>query len=263
MGQDKKKVFISYVRENAEAVSRICAVFDQNNIEYWIDRDKIEPGKIWKQAIRDAINAGAYFLACFSRECESRTGTYMNEELLIGVDILRTKSYNSGWLIPIKLSSCGIPQLDIGAGRTLQDLQYLNFHEDWDTEIKRLIDIIKREESLKESGMTDDYFEKEYTYLGLKSLIESGSGTGFHNADLGHPVYLLGASNASAEMLKDWEYADSPEKNLLFRMLSRLSKELKKMGIEDFRFIWWYDFSEWRDFCKFAIEVYNRKGGYK
>lgn len=103
-----------------------------------------------------------------------------------------------------------------------------------------------------------DIFEKQYIYQGLKSLIEHGDGTGFHNADLGHPVYRLGASDASAEILKSMENADSPKNNLLFKMLSKLSKELKQSGIEDMRFIWWYDFSEWRCFCKFALDVYDK-----
>lgn len=260
MGQNKKKVFVSYVKDNAKEVERICKTFDQSDIEYWIDRQNIEPGEIWKQAIKNAINKGAFYLACFSSESTSKEETYMNEELSLGVDILKSKQYNSGWLIPIKLSPCEIPQLDIGAGKTLQDLHYLNFHENWDIEMARLIDIIKREESPRQHGMPDDYLEKEYTYQGLKSLIESGNGTGFHNADLGHPCYFIGASDkASADALKNWEYADSPKKNLLFRMLSRLSEDLKKLGIEDRHFEWWYDFSEWRNFCKFAIEVYGRK----
>jgi hypothetical protein len=257
--QNKKRVFVSYVRDNSKEVDRICEELRQNGIEAWIDRKEIDPGKIWQQAIRDAINDGAFFLACFSKEYDNRTETYMNEELRLGVEILRRKSYNSGWLIPIKLSPCEIPPLDIGASRTLKDLHCLEFYEDWDTEMGRLIDVIKREASPKQSKINNDYFEKEYTYLGLKSLIESGSGVGFHNADMGHPVYRIGASDASAETLKEWEYADSPEKNLLFKMLSRLSKELKESGIEGFSFTWWYDFSEWRDFCEFVIDVYDGK----
>jgi len=259
MTHGRKNVFVSYVREDSSDVNRICEVFRENGIAYWLDRDKIEPGKLWKQAIRDAIDNGAFFLACFSEQQEKREETYMNEELLLGVDILRRKQYNSGWLIPVKLSPCSIPKLDIGAGKTLQDIQYLSFYEDWDREIERLVDIIKREESPLQSENDKRFVENCYVYQGLKALIESGNGDGFHNADLGHPVYRMGASDASPEMLRDWEYADSPQKNNLYKMISRLSKDLKEAGIEELRFIWWYDFSEWKDFCKFVIGVYDKK----
>lgn len=42
-------------------------------------------------------------------------------------------------------------------------------------------------------------------------------------------------------------------------MLSQLCKDLKESGIEELRYVWWYDFSEWKDFCKFVIEVYDKK----
>jgi hypothetical protein len=254
-----KKVFISYVRSNSDMVNRICEELKANNIEYWLDREQIKPGTLWKTAIKDAINDGAYFLACFSREYEEKAETHMNEELLLAVKILRKKHFNSGWFIPIKLSPCNIPPYDIGASCTLQDIQYLELHLDWDIGIKRLIDIIKREEESKSDEYYEKLHEKQYIYQGLKSLIESGNGVGFHNADQGHPVYLSGASG---RLDKSWEYADSPEKNLLFQTLSKLTKELKEAGIEEFRFIWWYDFSEWKDFCKFAVDAYNKKHGY-
>ena len=44
-------------------------------------------------------------------------------------------------------------------------------------------------------------------------------------------------------------------------MLSTLSKELKESGIEGLGMIWWYDFSEWKDFCKFALDVYEKTKG--
>ena len=68
MTQDKKRVFVSYVKDNSKEVVRICEKLHQNGIEYWLDRDQIKPGKMWKQVIRDAINRGAFFLACFSKE---------------------------------------------------------------------------------------------------------------------------------------------------------------------------------------------------
>lgn len=150
---DIKRVFISYVRENSDKIDQICEAFQKNDIEYWIDREKI-----------------------------------------------------------------------------------------------------KREE-VSENLVSNEFWEKSLMYQGLKSLIESGNGVGFHNADLGHPVYLAGTAGEYQEI---WQYADSPKKNRLFKMISKLSRELKEMGIEDFRFIWWYDFSEWQDFCRFSVEVYNK-----
>ena len=252
----KKKVFISYVEENLEEVKKICVAFKKNNIDYWLDKNDIDPGKFWKEAIKDAIKKGAYFLACFSKEYNNREETYMNEELLEAVKILRLKHYNSGWFIPIKLSECEIPPLDLGANRTLQDINYLKFYEEWDLNLNRLIDVIKHEDASSQSNTSNDIFQKQYMYKGLKSLIESGDGTGFHNADLGHPVYVIGANGLDSS---GWEYADTPENNLLFKMLSKLTKELKQSGIEDMHFIWWYDFSEWKDFCKFAVDIYNKK----
>lgn len=255
---DARKVFVSYVRENSAEIDSICAEFKRSNIKYWLDRDQIDPGKLWKKAIRDAINDGGYFLACFSRDYEKRSETYMNEELLVAIEILRTKSYDSGWFIPIKLSECEIPDMEIGAGKTLNDIQCLNLYEDWETGLQRLIDVIKREESPAPNQLEKDYFEKQYIFHGLKSLIESGVGAGFHNADLGHPVYVVGANELDDSA---WVYADSPKKNTLFKMLSKLSTELKESGIEDLGMIWWYDFSEWKDFCKFALDVYEKKKG--
>ncbi len=254
MEPEKKKIFISYVHENSDQVDKICKIFSEKNIDYWIDRQKSEPGKLWKTAIKEAIGNGGYFLACFSREHEKKSETHMNEEILLAIDILRQKQFNSGWFIPIKLNECNIPEHDIGAGKTLHDIHYLDFAKEWDENINRLVDKIKPE--VDENRLSSDFFQKQYYYQGLKTLIENGRGTGFHNADMGHPVYLLGAKGISDA---SWEYADSPEKNLLFKMLSKLSLELKEQGIEGFGFIWWYDFSEWKDFCKFAVNIYNKK----
>jgi len=142
--KETKKVFVSYVRENSDEVDRICKKFKEEGISYWIDREDIEPGKLWKTAIRDAISNGAYFLACFSKEYAAKSMTHMNEEILEAIDILRKKPFNSGWFIPIKLSECEIPAFDIGAGNTLHDIHHLKFYEDWDLEIERLVDMIKR-----------------------------------------------------------------------------------------------------------------------
>ena len=95
----------------------------------------------------------------------------------------------------------------------------------------------------------DNSFKIELIYLGLKKLIESGEGHGFHNADQNHPVYKLSAAGEGAE---DLEYADSPDRNHLFQMLKELSETIKKnQGTDN---IWWYDFSDWQKFCKYVTK---------
>jgi hypothetical protein len=74
---NRKRVFISYVRDNFPAVDKICKIFSEIGIDFWIDRMSIEPGKFWKDAIKVAINNGAFFLACFSKEYNDRSETYM------------------------------------------------------------------------------------------------------------------------------------------------------------------------------------------
>ncbi len=85
-------------------------------------------------------------------------------------------------------------------------------------------------------------------YQGLKALIESGKGDGFYNKDMRSLVYMSGSQGG--KLIE--EELDSPEKNVLFQMLSEMTKELQKREIGP-RFIWFYDFSNWQKFCQFAV----------
>ncbi len=96
------------------------------------------------------------------------------------------------------------------------------------------------------------FSQQQFLYLGLKALIESKAGYGFLKGNLGHPVYQEGSLGKDPEKT---DYPDSPIKNSLFMMLSELTQELKECGIEDMGFKWWYDFSTWEQFCKFAVAV--------
>jgi hypothetical protein len=75
-----KHVFISYVHDNATLVERLCNTLKASGIEVWRDRDDVKPGAQWEYAIRDAIANGAYFIACFSKEYNARSRSYLNEE---------------------------------------------------------------------------------------------------------------------------------------------------------------------------------------
>lgn len=135
-------VFISYVRENREQVDRLYETLRAVGVNVWLDRRQILPGTRWQGAIREAIRGGAFFIACFSREYRKREYSYMNEELMLAIKELRKRRPDRAWFIPVLLSNCDIPELDIGAGETLRDLQWINLEEDWNDGLRRLLNAI-------------------------------------------------------------------------------------------------------------------------
>jgi len=136
-------VFISYVRENEQVVERLCAEMRQQGIEVWRDREQIQPGQRWQHAIRQAIQHGAFFLACFSVESSARDSTYMNEELTLAIDELRKRPTDRAWFIPVLLSDCQVPDRDIGGGETLRSLQWVSMWQEWQDGIRRIISVVK------------------------------------------------------------------------------------------------------------------------
>lgn len=136
------RVFISYVRENSRVIEQLANTLRDHNIEVWLDREQIKPGARWADAIRDAIADGDFFLACFSNEYNSRSKTYMNEELTLAIEELRQRPVDRAWFIPILLADCEIPRRTIGAGETLHSIQWLELYKDWNVGIQHLASVL-------------------------------------------------------------------------------------------------------------------------
>jgi outer membrane protein assembly factor BamB len=135
-------VFVSYVHDDAEAVTKLRTELTGQGVKVWLDREDIYPGERWRRAIRRAITEGAYFIACFSSLYAQRTKTYMNEEIVLAIEELRQRPTDRVWFIPVKLSPCDIPDRDIGAGETLLDLQYVDLYSDWRHGVNRILTTI-------------------------------------------------------------------------------------------------------------------------
>ena len=140
-GRQPRHVFISYVRENQDQVDRLCKDLESHGVNVWLDRNSIAPGSDWRDAIRNAIQEGHFFIASFSDEYTSKTKTYMNEELVLAIDELR--KYIRPWFIPVKLSKCDVPKLRISSDKTLEHLQYVELYKDWHVGINEILSVIK------------------------------------------------------------------------------------------------------------------------
>lgn len=164
-------VFISYVHEDDEKVKRLVGDLESRGIEVWLDRNNITPGTFWKQAIREAIMKGDFFIFCFSQAYYKRKRTFANEELTFAIDELRLRPTNQAWFIPILLDKCDVPNIDIGAGKTLQDIQYQPFYDNWEEGIKKLLYTILPESREWQKDWANPRFRKEFFYLPNEPLL--------------------------------------------------------------------------------------------
>lgn len=137
-----KHAFISYVRQNSKVVDKLSAALNSAGIPTWLDRNNISPGERWQDAIREAIENGDFFIACFSSNYTGKDSSYMNEELTIAIEALRRKPFNTKWFIPLRLDECEIPARNIGGGETLHVFQRLDLFPDVDAALDSLIKIL-------------------------------------------------------------------------------------------------------------------------
>ena len=135
-----RHIFISYVREDDELVDRLASDLRRYGIEVWLDRERLLPGQRWRDSIRIAIRDGALFLACFSRAYEERSRSYMNEELALAIEELRLQPSERRWFVPVLLTpGANIPDIPIGGGETLRDLQWLDLASNWNAGLRTLV----------------------------------------------------------------------------------------------------------------------------
>lgn len=137
-----KRAFISYVREDREVVHQLYESLESAGIPCWIDVRDIMPGEYWQFTIADAIQSGAYFLACFSENSEAKERSHMREEMYMAIEAGKLLPPQQKWIIPIRLSDCALPKYDLGGGRQLDHVQYVDLFKGWDTTISQLVNSI-------------------------------------------------------------------------------------------------------------------------
>lgn len=135
----RKRIFVSYVREDIEPVDRLVGALTTAGHDVWLDRDDLLPGMHWTDEIRAAIRTSDHFLACFSPNYW-KPRSYMNEELATAITLLRRMSRRRRWFIPAILAACELPDFQVGPGESIMDtIQVADFASDWDTALGRTL----------------------------------------------------------------------------------------------------------------------------
>jgi hypothetical protein len=135
----RKRVFLSYVRDDRDTADRLADDLVAVGYDVWIDHQRLCPGMRWNAEIRNAIETGDFFVACFSPHYW-RPESRMNEEVLVAVERLRRMPRNRTWFIPVKLADCALPDHPIGPGETIENaMQYADFGADWAEALRQVI----------------------------------------------------------------------------------------------------------------------------
>jgi TIR domain len=137
--------FISYVREDSRRVDRLEKFLKANGVPVWRDIHDLWPGEDWHAKIREAIAADSLaFVSCFSKNSEERQRSYQRDELLLAIEQFRLRPPERPYILPIRFDDCPIPDLDIGAGRTLNSLHHVDlFGRQWQASAERLLEGIR------------------------------------------------------------------------------------------------------------------------
>ena len=145
----KRKAFVSYVREDQDTVMRLVAELRGAGVEVWWDKEglRAQGGARWKKAIEKAIEAGDYFVACFSDAYwEKAAKSYMSIEIATAIERLRYAPPEARWFIPVRLTDCPVPEYlinpDGAPEETLADLQWIDLWRDWDGGVLEVIESI-------------------------------------------------------------------------------------------------------------------------
>jgi TIR domain len=123
VGNPAGHAFISYVREDSDRVDVLQRKLEAAGVPVWRDTASLWPGEDWRIKIRDAITREALvFIVCFSSRSVARQKSYQYEELVLAIEQLRLRRPDVPWLIPVRFDDCEVPDLDLGAGRTLASI---------------------------------------------------------------------------------------------------------------------------------------------
>ena len=81
-------VFLSYMRDDQDQADRLRRDLVARGVEIWQDKTHLKVGDPWKLRVRQAIEDGAFFLACFSNAYVRQGGDprYVNEELAVAIE---------------------------------------------------------------------------------------------------------------------------------------------------------------------------------
>lgn len=138
VAQSKPRVFLAYVEEDLELVSKLYEAFERQSFRPWLDKKKLMPGQNWPRAIEAAIHASDFFVACFSQRATVKRGSF-HSELRYALTCAEKIPLDEIFFIPIRLDECIVP------ARISKRIQYVDLFPDWTTGVSRVVSVMRHQ----------------------------------------------------------------------------------------------------------------------
>jgi TIR domain len=129
MDVNHKMLFLSYCHENQGEVARLRDDLLKMGENVWWDQD-IKGGEDWQSVIRSVLKRSYAVVLCLSKESERKFRSGIYPELRDAIEIYRQLKPGSIFLIPVRLSECELPYIEIDSNLTLDRLQYIDLFPD-------------------------------------------------------------------------------------------------------------------------------------
>jgi hypothetical protein len=94
-------IFISYAREDLEAVQRLKAALDGAGLTTWFDLDRLEGGDDYDRKIRANISRCSFFVPVISASTQRRHEAYFRREWSYAVDRARNIAEGGVFILPV------------------------------------------------------------------------------------------------------------------------------------------------------------------
>jgi hypothetical protein len=94
-------VFLSYAREDMDAVLALRAALEREGVPAWLDKDRLEAGDLYDQKIRRYIKTCGVFVPLISRNTERRTEGYFRREWRLAAERVLGIADDTPFILPV------------------------------------------------------------------------------------------------------------------------------------------------------------------
>lgn len=130
-------IYISHTREQSTAVRRLRTDLTSRGYSIAVNRHTVPAGERVQPAIERAMAAASRCLFCFSAK-PGGPAEYETRDVEAAAAHVRQQSEGQPWLLPVKLTACDIPPLEIG-GIQVDELAAIELDDDFTEGLERLL----------------------------------------------------------------------------------------------------------------------------